>query len=78
MIYIKSFFAGLCAAMFAGLVVFVIGIVTLIVLNIMSKDKESSIGFDIIGFGRSALGIAIGALAFIAGFFWEYLRVSRV
>ena len=64
--------------MFAGLVVFVIGIVTLIVLNIMSKDKESSIGFDIIGFGRSALGIAISVLAFIAGFFWEYLRVSRV
>ena len=57
MIYIKTFFAGLCAAMFAGLVVFLIGIVTLIVLNIMSKDKESSIGFDIIGFGRSALGI---------------------
>jgi uncharacterized BrkB/YihY/UPF0761 family membrane protein len=78
MIYIKSFFAGLCAAMFAGLVVFVIGIVTLIVLNIMSKDKESAIGFDIIGFGRSALGIAIGVLAFIAGLFWEYLRVSRV
>lgn len=64
--------------MFAGLAVFVIGIVTLIVLNIMSKDKESSIGFDIIGFGRSALGIGIGVLAFMAGFFWEYLRVLRV
>jgi hypothetical protein len=54
------------------------GIVTIIVLNIISKDKESTIGFDIIAFGRSALGIAIGVLAFIAGFFWEYLRVSRV
>jgi uncharacterized BrkB/YihY/UPF0761 family membrane protein len=77
MIYIKSFFAGSCAAMFAGLLVFVMGIVTIIVLNIISKDKESTIGFDIIAFGRSALGIAIGVLAFIAGFFWEYLRVSR-
>jgi hypothetical protein len=78
MIYIKSFFAGLCAAMFAGLLVVVIGVVTLVVLNIMSKDQESSIGFDIIGFGRSALGIAIGVLAFVAGFVGEYVRVSKV
>jgi uncharacterized BrkB/YihY/UPF0761 family membrane protein len=78
MIYIKSFFTGSCAAMFAGLLVFVMGIVTIIVLNIISKDKESTIGLDIIAYGRSALGIAIGVLVFIAGFFWEYLRVSRV
>jgi len=78
MIYIKSLFAGLCAAILAGLVVFVIGILTLIVLNIRSKDQETSIGFDLIGFGRSALGIAIGALAFVAGFAWEYLRIWKV
>jgi hypothetical protein len=44
----------------------------------MTKKRDSGIGFDIVAFGRSPLGRVIVVLAFIAGFTWEYLRVSRV
>ncbi|HEY2168518.1 MAG TPA: hypothetical protein VGJ30_02765 [Candidatus Angelobacter sp.] len=78
MIYIKSIVAGLLAVMLAYLLVFVIGISVLIIANVPSKEQDSVIGFDIVAFGRSLLAISIGVLAFIAGFVWEYLRVSRV
>jgi len=77
MIFVKSLVAGLLAVIVAGALVFVIGISVLVVLSIMSKDQESAIGFDFVAFGRSALAFAIGVLAFITGFVWEYLRISR-
>jgi hypothetical protein len=77
MIYIKSLVAGLLAVMVACLLIFVTGILVLIVVSVMSKDQDSGIGFDFIAFGRSALALSIGLLAFIAGFLWEYLRISR-
>jgi hypothetical protein len=57
--------------------VIVIGISVLIIANAMRKEQDSVIGFDIVEFRRSLLVRVIGVLAFIAGFFWEYLRVSR-
>jgi uncharacterized BrkB/YihY/UPF0761 family membrane protein len=76
-IYVKSTVAGLLAVMLTYLLVIVIGISLLIAANVMSKEQDSVIGFDVVAFGRSLLGMAIVVLAFIAGFFWEYLRVSR-
>jgi hypothetical protein len=75
-IYIKSAVAGLFAVMAAYLLVVAIGVSALILAS--SKERDSGIGFDIVAFGRSLLGSAIGVLAFIGGFLWEYLRVSRV
>jgi hypothetical protein len=63
--------------MLAYLMVFVLGISVLIIASVMSKEQDAGIGFDIVAFARSLVGIATGVLAFIAGFFWEYLRVSR-
>jgi uncharacterized BrkB/YihY/UPF0761 family membrane protein len=76
-IYVKSTVAGLLAVMLTYLLVIVIGISLLIAANVMSKEQDSVIGFDVVAFGRSLLGMAIVVLAFITGFFWEYLRVSR-
>jgi uncharacterized BrkB/YihY/UPF0761 family membrane protein len=64
--------------MLAYLLVFVIGISVLIIASVMSQEQGSGIGFDIVAFARSLLAIAVSVLAFIAGFFWEYLRISRV
>jgi uncharacterized membrane protein YciS (DUF1049 family) len=76
-IYIKSIGAGLFAVMLAYLLIFLIAISVFVIASVMSKQQGSGIGFDIVAFARSLLAIAIGALTFIAGFFWEYLRVSR-
>jgi hypothetical protein len=74
-IYVKSTAAGLLAAMVAYLLIVAIGVSVLIIAN--PKEQNSGIGFDVVAFGRSLLGRAIGVLAFVGGFFWEYLRVSR-
>ena len=74
MIYIKSTLAGLLAVMVTCLLIVAIGISVLVIAS--SKERDTVIGFDIVAFGRSLLGRAIGVLAFVGGSFWEYLRVS--
>jgi hypothetical protein len=69
--------AGLLLIMLTYFLVFVTGVSVLIIASVTSKEQDPGIGFDIIAFARSLVGIAIGVLAFIAGFFWEYLRVLR-
>jgi len=73
---IKSIGVGLLAVMLAFLVL-VTGISALIIAGVKSKEQGSVIGFDIVAFARSLLGIAIVVLTFIAGFFWEYSRISK-
>jgi len=63
--------------MLAYLLVLVTGISALIIAGVKSKEQGSVIGFDIVAFARSLLGIAIVVLTFIAGFFWEYSRISK-
>jgi hypothetical protein len=65
-IYVKSTVAGLLAVMLTYLLVIVIGISLLIAANVMSKEQDSVIGFDVVAFGRSLLGMAIVVLAFLA------------
>jgi hypothetical protein len=77
-IYIKSTVAGLFAVLAAYLSVVAIGISVLVIASVMSKEWDSGIGFDIVAFGQSVLGVAISVFAFMAGFFWEYLSVSTV
>ena len=77
MIYIKSTFAGLIAVVGAYFLLAAIGVLVLVITSAMRNDQDSVIGFDVIALGRSLLAIATGVLAFIAGFFWEYLRISK-
>jgi len=63
LIYIKSTLAGLLAAMAVYLFVVAIGASVLIIASIMTKKRDSGIGFDIVAFGRSPLGRVIVVLA---------------
>jgi hypothetical protein len=76
MIYVKAAIAGVAAVFAAGLVAFAVGISALIVYSFKSRNQETGIGWDIVAFTRSAWAQLIGLLAFIAGFIWEYRRVS--
>jgi hypothetical protein len=75
-IYLKSLGVGLLAVLLVGLLVIGVGILVLIVVSIFSKNQDSVIGFDFVALGRSRLVLSIGLLAFVAGFLWEYMRIS--
>jgi hypothetical protein len=75
MIYLKSFVAGLIAVCAAGMVVVLVATSILVFLSFKSQSEDSSIGFDIVAFGRSSLAWTIGLAAFTAGFVWEYRRI---
>jgi hypothetical protein len=77
MIYIKSAIAGFAAVIAIALVAFAIGIFILIFLSFRARTQDSGIGWDFVAFARSSSVAFIALLTFIAGFIWEYRRLSH-
>jgi len=74
MIYLKSIVAGLVAVL-SVTVLFVIGVVITLLIS-AKKEGEGAIGWDPVALFRPVPMIIVLAI-FVAGFVWEFRRVSR-
>jgi len=77
MIYFRSVLAGLAATVIAEILVIIAAMAMLV---IMAKQPSNSdfvfVGWDPVFFARTAPGLIILLLAFVAGFWWEYRRAA--
>ncbi|HEV8524936.1 MAG TPA: hypothetical protein VGQ71_10590 [Terriglobales bacterium] len=75
MIWVKSLAMGL---LFLVLAIVLTPFVALAVGNLVIRRKEgAAIGFDIVAFSRSPFAWILFGLVFLAGFCWEYRRLSK-
>ena len=75
MIYLKSALAGLVAVLSAAVLLF-IGIAVYFSILTSREHGEAAIGWDPISVVRPGPVVIILAV-FVAGFLWEFRRVSR-
>jgi hypothetical protein len=74
MIYVKSILAGIAAV----LLVVVLFVVAVFVIPLLLQFRTGSGGIGAVSGGLSTLALlAIVALAFAGGFYWEFRRASR-
>ena len=75
MIYLKSFLAGIAAA----LLVIVVGVVAVFAIPLLLQSRSTgSGGIGAVSYGFSAPAFALlVTLAFAGGFYWEFRRASR-
>lgn len=80
MIYLKSFLAGIAAALLV-IVLFVVAVLVIPLLlqfAMLQFATTGSGGIGAVSYGLSELALAlIVTLAFAGGFYWEFRRASR-
>lgn len=75
MIYLKSFLAGIAAALLV-IVLFVVAVLVIPLLLQFATTGSGGIGAVSSGFSELALALIV-TLAFAGGFYWEFRRASR-
>lgn len=74
-VYLKSAIAGVVAVFLCAMIVVLTALGAIIWMSRRAQG-DTVIGWDFVSFAKTPLAWAIFSLAFAAGFYWEYRRVT--
>jgi hypothetical protein len=79
MVFLKSSLVGLLALLLAFASLPVVAFFVLLIYSLTHPSSEGSVGWDPISIYRQSplLPIALMAIVFASGFYWEYRRLTH-